>query len=508
MSAPKSVYEAGLEWYTQKPNWIYMSGASGGEGGDSAPSWYDPVTGYSSATDPTGQQGYYGVDHNEGTASQVWKLGENPVLLKRQEALAAYDAAPGDLNDKLMAAAATGIGAAGVLGLVQEGAIPITEQEFWSSGMGIAFDTALRDTDEGHNAIKHLTQAGLAGVGAYGLSLAAPALTGGATAGAELGVAGTEIGAGAFGGAELGAGSLGGSTLTGAGVTGAGTAGSLVGDAGSYFGGADVAADPLANLGGMGGYPDGSIVGGGTGGTVPGATMPGAVVDAGAIGGMGSTAGGLGSLLTNPSVVGAGLGALAGGLGGTEAGTVNTTNTSQLPAWQLPYVQFGLDEAKKWYEGLGGMNNINLDTAIDEYNKTMSGAYLDPATNPWLTATYNMAADQVGAGVDSRFSGAGRYGSGAHQGVLGQQLGNLATNIYGGNYQLERDKQWGATQGAPAWNAGVTTASAAPLSIYQGLVSGNYGGTQYGQTPYFNNPVGNLIGGAMLGGTFGKMFGG
>lgn len=319
------------------------------------------------------------------------------------------------------------------------------------------------------------------------------------------------IGAGYFGGAELGAGSMGGSTLTGGGtLAGAGTIGAgTVGEPGTYFGGADVGAgvtDPFAgtNLGGMGGPADGlgPLAGGGT----PVGGMPAAVTDAGAIAGMGGTST-LPSILTNPSVIGAGLGALAGGLGGTETGTVNTTSTSQLPSWQLPYVQFGLDEAKKWYEGLGGMNNINLDTAINQYNDTMSGKYLDPATNPWLTATYDMAADKVGAGIDSKFAGAGRYGSGAHQGVLGTQLGNLATNIYGGNYQLERDKQWGATQGAPAWNAAVTTASAAPLSIYQGLVGGNYGGTQTGQSPYYSNPLGNLIGGAMLGGTFGKMFG-
>jgi hypothetical protein len=70
---------------------------------------------------------------------------------------------------------------------------------------------------------------------------------------------------------------------------------------------------------------------------------------------------------------------------------------------------------------------------------TLNGSYLN--SNPYLDATFNKAADQVQSRVNSAFEAGGRHGGGANQRVLGQSIGDLATNIYGQNYQDERNRQ-------------------------------------------------------------------
>ena len=87
------------------------------------------------------------------------------------------------------------------------------------------------------------------------------------------------------------------------------------------------------------------------------------------------------------------------------------------------------------------------------FNQTMRGNYLN--SNPYLDQTFNRASDAVTRqwnesvlpGVNSTFSLAGRTGSGAHQNAvnqaseqLGDTLSDLGNQIYGQNYQQERDR--------------------------------------------------------------------
>lgn len=79
--------------------------------------------------------------------------------------------------------------------------------------------------------------------------------------------------------------------------------------------------------------------------------------------------------------------------------------------------------------------------------QTLSGQNLN--NNPYLDQMFDKASGKAAAAVNSQFSGLGRYGSGAHAGVLGDQMNNLATDIYGGNYARERQYQNAMTQLAP-----------------------------------------------------------
>lgn len=95
-------------------------------------------------------------------------------------------------------------------------------------------------------------------------------------------------------------------------------------------------------------------------------------------------------------------------------------------------------------------------------DSTMGGAYLNPSTNPYITATYNEAAkgvtDQYNTSIAPSLMAEGEAAAGGGPGSLaggsgfnqaqwqnqyglGQNLNNLATNIYGGNYAQERQNQ-------------------------------------------------------------------
>lgn len=188
---------------------------------------------------------------------------------------------------------------------------------------------------------------------------------------------------------------------------------------------------------------------------------------------------------------------------------------------------------------------------------TLSGKYLDPSSNPYLTDTFNAAADAVtrqfktatAPTTDAMFSGNGAYNSSARYNAqnnnglgLGTTLNNLATSIYGGNYTNERQNQI-ATQGMvpqltsagyidPTMVANAGTAQQTQnqneltgqvnqfmnnqmlpwqtMQMYQGLIGGNYGQSGTTQTtqqqPYYSSPFGSALGGGLsLLGTIGSL---
>lgn len=66
--------------------------------------------------------------------------------------------------------------------------------------------------------------------------------------------------------------------------------------------------------------------------------------------------------------------------------------------------------------------------------------------NPWLQKAFDQAAGGVQSGVNSMFAKGGRSMSGAHQGLLGDKLGDLATNIYGGAYESDMGRMMDANR--------------------------------------------------------------
>jgi hypothetical protein len=73
-------------------------------------------------------------------------------------------------------------------------------------------------------------------------------------------------------------------------------------------------------------------------------------------------------------------------------------------------------------------------------NDTLQGRFLTPDNNPFLESTFNRAADLTRGRLDSEFSGAGRNLA-ASQPARSDELQTLASNIFGDNFESERNRQ-------------------------------------------------------------------
>ena len=158
------------------------------------------------------------------------------------------------------------------------------------------------------------------------------------------------------------------------------------------------------------------------------------------------------------------------------AGEARTVQNVEPWATQQPYLTKGFERAESLYGQPGpsyypGQTYVGFspqtETALTaaqtratagspllqqsqaELLKQAQGQYLSPTTNPYLQGLYNQMAGDVTAGVQSEFSKAGRYGSGANQAVLAKQLGNLSNQVYAPAYQQERQNMQNVLFQAP-----------------------------------------------------------
>ncbi len=259
------------------------------------------------------------------------------------------------------------------------------------------------------------------------------------------------------------------------------------------------------NLFGQGATMFGNLFGGdggaatGTGGT------PRASGDSNWNFGSGGSGGGLSGLLS--LLAAGGVGALNGF--GTQSGV---TTTSQAP-WlaQQPYLMRGYDQASQLLNkgpqqffpgqqvagqsadttGSQGMLRTGVNQATGNFDQlgqyltgmatgakptigaktdygqdqllrdTIGGKFLDPATNPYLQKTFDLASRNVQNATDNQFGMAGRYssengpgGAYAHAAMTGQ--GDLATKLFGGAYADERGIQNDALKTALGYNVADT----------------------------------------------------
>jgi hypothetical protein len=232
---------------------------------------------------------------------------------------------------------------------------------------------------------------------------------------------------------------------------------------------------------------------------------------------------------------------MAGGGGGG-----NSTTRMEPPKYQLPYLQSGLASAQNLYNShSGGQNTVaplSQDTTNGIYGirdlanspltpaatnlatNTMNGGFL--GSNPYLDQTFNRAALQTQNQLASEFAGHGRNVD-ASEGLRSQQLNDLATGIYGGAYDAERNRQQQTLGMSPALNQSQYTNANALLGVgaqqenynqqqldapgqqldsFLNRVSGNMGQTSISNGS--RNRVAGAVGGGMLGSQIGGQFGG
>ena len=83
-------------------------------------------------------------------------------------------------------------------------------------------------------------------------------------------------------------------------------------------------------------------------------------------------------------------------------------------------------------------NNAIPQAALGEYQKTMSGAYLNPDSNPWMQEIVNRSVGAAAGAPVSGYAGAGRFGSGVMANAIADSAQNTAARLWGSNYQAER----------------------------------------------------------------------
>lgn len=211
------------------------------------------------------------------------------------------------------------------------------------------------------------------------------------------------------------------------------------------------------------------------------------------------------------------------------------------PSYQLPYLQYGLGQSRSLYDqgsqvvpfspyseqALQGTaqraqgGSPLVQSAQDYTQRSLEGGFL--GSNPHLDATFEQARLATQGGLASEFARSGRN-VGASEGLRGQQVNDLATRIYGGAYNQERQLQQ-ASLGSALPLANQDYVDLAQLrgagSDVEGLAReyqeapqqaldrylGRVGGIPAGSTttsPLYRNSGASALGGALLGSQLGS----
>lgn len=226
----------------------------------------------------------------------------------------------------------------------------------------------------------------------------------------------------------------------------------------------------------------------------------------------------------------------------------NSTTRVDPPKWQEPLLRYGGDQARSQYDQhangqnmvapfsgdtnsgfgqiralAGGSSGITAN-ANNLTNQTLSGGFM--GSNPYLDQTFQRAALGTQNQLASEFAGHGRNIA-ASEGLRSQQLNDLATGIYGGAYDQERNRQnqvlgmsgqldsanyngANALLGIGAQQENLNqqqlNAPGSALDQYMQRVGGNYG--QVNTASGSGNRMAGALGGGMLGSQLGGQFGG
>ena len=252
---------------------------------------------------------------------------------------------------------------------------------------------------------------------------------------------------------------------------------------------------------------------------------------------------------------------------GSNPTNVTTTTSAEPSEFIRPYYQQAIDSAQDLYEGstpnffpnatytgfspetstaldlttlraLSG--NPLLNQSQTQASNILAGNYLTPGSNPYSKALFDQMAGDVTSKVNSQFTKAGRFGSGANQEVLADSLGQLANQVYGDQYNRERALQAQTMMTAPqlgemdyndiarlqavgAEKEGLEDAKLQDaiarfdyeqqkpylkLNQYLGALGANVPMTTVQTQPVFRNRGAGLLGGAMAGADLAGQIGG
>lgn len=116
-----------------------------------------------------------------------------------------------------------------------------------------------------------------------------------------------------------------------------------------------------------------------------------------------------------------------------------------------------------------GLTNLNKLAGTD-FNAGNAGLtaleQMTNAVNPYSSALLNDAVGQATAQIDSGFSGAGRYGSGAHENARADAIGDMTSAFYSDAYDKQMQAANAASNAYLSGLSGQTQAGAAAGNLY------------------------------------------
>lgn len=201
--------------------------------------------------------------------------------------------------------------------------------------------------------------------------------------------------------------------------------------------------------------------------------------------------------LITPSAV---VGGLAGAAGGSKpAGTITTT--TDLPEWQKALLIPAITQSGGILNSQLGQPSPLIEPATRQLQSTISGEHLNGS--PALGNAFEQGARQIRARLTPTFGQSQAFGrNSGHGNAIGRTLSDFSTNLYGGNYQNERQRQLTASAAAPGFTSESSSAAWSPFKNYMDIAGGawrrgGFGGSQ--SNPYFSNPMASALSGAQLG---------
>jgi hypothetical protein len=154
--------------------------------------------------------------------------------------------------------------------------------------------------------------------------------------------------------------------------------------------------------------------------------------------------------------------------GATMGGLTDVGGTTQYV--KPPFTSMMAQQPTETTEGLAALTarakegNPILNAAQTNLSDTLAGKYLSADSNPYLSGMFDAASRQVMQKynesavpqTDAMFNRAGAFGGSAHRLYQAQQardmqqgLGDMASQLYGGQYESERQKQLQAAMLGP-----------------------------------------------------------
>jgi hypothetical protein len=174
--------------------------------------------------------------------------------------------------------------------------------------------------------------------------------------------------------------------------------------------------------------------------------------------------------------------------GPKKRGKVDQKGTTNYDPWEvaIPSITNYMNDTNSLYQGTPIISDYeqrgydmledtvnagagDMDAAIAENNKTLSGAYLDPSTNPYIKDIADRMGKLASTTALSSFGGRGRTGSGLAGYYSGKGAADATGEVYFNNYNNERGRMGSAVGMAPVLAQGRYLGPQALISAGQNI---------------------------------------